>query len=142
MLSWAGHFFAKYQVGIFPGEKLLKFPDITLLLNEIKKDGTRRKIHSKTKIVAQTTQKVTIKPKSQEFFNLKLSRHDKKFEGMTGMVLPDVQFEGKHDLCLSSCLTTIATNNELQILALNLTDHVVTVSKKSTSRKVPDSNSR
>ena len=45
------------------------------------------------------------------------------------MVLPDVHFERKHDLCLSSCLTTIATNNELQILALNLTDHVVTVSK-------------
>ena len=36
---------------------------------------------------------------------------------------------GSNDLCLSSCLTTIGTNNQLQILALNLTDHVITVSK-------------
>ena len=36
MLFWEV-LFLKYQVGVFPGEKLLKFPDITLQLNEIKK---------------------------------------------------------------------------------------------------------
>ena len=54
---------------------------------------------------------------------------------MTRLNLPDVQFARKHDFCLSSCLTTIATNNELQVLALNLPDHVITVSKNQSVAK-------
>ena len=122
-------FFTKHHVGIFPAEKLWKFPEMTLQVNEINEKGYRRRFRSTVKFSAKTIRQVTTKPNSQEVLFLTIGNKMHNCRGMTGMLLPKVEWQEKINLWLSSCLTTINHKNEVDMLALNLTPNIVIVAE-------------
>ena len=65
-------FFKKYKIEISPGENLLKQPDMTHQLNEIKfpKEGRRKILKSRYPVL--TYQKTVIMPQNQEILYTKI----------------------------------------------------------------------
>jgi len=121
-------FFKKSNIEISPGELLLKLPDMTYQLNEIKvpKEGRRKVTKSRYPVV--THQKTIIKPRNQEILYSK-TEISEDFEGRTGMILPLEEYENGTELRLSSTVVTVAGNNMVSILALNLNDHSIAFPK-------------
>ena len=122
-------FFKKYNTEISPGENLLKLPEMTYQLNEIRipKEG-RRKI-PKSRYLVFMYQKTTVKPQNQETLYTKIE-FSKNLEGHTGMIIPLEEYENSTELKLSSSVVTVGKDNMVSILALNLNDHSITFPKK------------
>ena len=121
-------FFKKYHIEISPGENLLKLPDMTYQLNEIKLPSHGRKKIPKTKYPVCLLQKIVIKPHQQEILYAKIDV-PKKLEGHTGIVIPDEEFEETTDLKLSSAVVKVGKDNNISIIAINLNEHNVTLPK-------------
>ena len=121
-------FFKKYNIEISPGENLLKLPEMTYQLNEIRipKEG-RRKI-PKSRYPVFMFQKTTVKPQNQEILYTKIE-FSKNLEGHTGMISPLAEYENSTELKLSSSVVTVGKDNMISILALNLNDHSITFPK-------------
>ena len=102
---------------------------MTLQENEINKKGYRRRFRSTVKFSAKTIRQVTTKPNSQEVLFLTIGNKMHNCRGMTGMLLPKVEWQEEINLCLSSYLTTINHKNEVDMLALNLTPNIVIVAE-------------
>ena len=92
-------FFKKYNIEISPGEKLLKLPEMTYQLNEIKipKEG-RRKI-PKRRYPVFMYQKTTVRPQNQEILYTKIE-FSKNLEGHTGMIIALEEYENSTELKL------------------------------------------
>ena len=121
-------FFKKYNIEISPGENLLKLPDMTYQLNEINIPGQGRKKISKTKYPVCLLQKIVIKPQQQEILYAKIDV-PKKLEDHTGIVIPDEAFEASTDLKLSSAVVKVGKDNNISIIAINLNEHNITITK-------------
>ena len=121
-------FFKKYNIEISPGENLLKLPEMTYQLNEIRipKEGRRRIPKSRYPVFLY--QKITVKPQNQEILYTKIE-FSKNLEGQTGMKLPLEEYENSTELKLSSLVVTVGKDNMVSILALNLNDHSKTFPK-------------
>ena len=113
--------FKKNNIEIIPGENLLKMPEMTYQLNEIRipKEG-RRKI-PKSRYPVFMFQKTTFKPQNQEIFYTQIE-FSKILEGHTGMIIQLEEYENSTELKLSSSVVTVRKDNMLSILALNLND--------------------
>ena len=120
-------FFKKYNIEICPVENLLKLPDMTYQLNEIKIPSHGRKKIPKTKYPVCIQQKMVIKPQQQEILYAKIDV-PKKLESQTGIVIPDEAFEESTDLKLSSAVVNVGKDN-ISIIAINLNEHNVTITK-------------
>ena len=121
-------FFKKYNIEISPGENLLKLPDMTYQLNEIKIPSQGRKKIPKTKYPVCLLQKIVIRPQQQEILYAKIDV-PKKLEGHTGIVIPDEEFGASTDLKLSSAVIKVGEDNNLSLIAINLNEHNVTLTK-------------
>ena len=121
-------FFKKYNTEISPGENLLKLPEMTYQLNEIRipKEG-RRKL-PKSRYPVFMYQKTTVKPQNQEILYT-IIEFSKNLEGHTGIVIPLEEYEKSTELKLSSSVVTVGKDNRVSILALNLKDHSITFPK-------------
>ena len=87
-----GHpFFKKENIEISPGGNLLKLPEMTYQLNEIRtpKEGRRR--IPKSRYPVFVSQKTTVRPQNQEIHYTKID-FSKKL-GHTGMVIPLEEYE-------------------------------------------------
>ena len=73
-------------------------------------------------------QKIVIKPQQQEILYAKIDV-SKKLEGHTGIVIPDEAFEESTDLKLSSAVVKVGKENNISIIAINLSEHNVTITK-------------
>ena len=125
-------FFKKYNIEISPGENLLKLPEKTYQLNEIRipKEG-RRKL-PKSRYPVFMYQKTTVKPQNQEILYT-IIEFSKNLEGHTGMKIPLEEYENSTELKLSSSVVTVGKDNMVSILGLNINDHSITFSEKQTS---------
>ena len=121
-------FFKKYNIEISPGENLLKLPEMTYQLNEIRKPKEGRRKIPKSRYPVLMYQKTTVKPQNQEIFYTKI-KFSKKLEGHTGMIIPLEEYENNTELKLSSSVVTVGKDNMVSILALNLNDHSITFPK-------------
>ena len=128
MLFLVTRFSKIYNIEISPGENLLKLPEMTYQLNEIRipKEG-RRKI-TKSRYPVFMYQKTTVKPQNQEILYTKIE-FSKNLEGHTGMIIPLEEYEKSTELKLSSSVVTVGKDNMISILALNLNDHPITFPK-------------
>ena len=121
-------FFKTYNIEISPGKKLLKLPEMTYQLNEIRipKEG-RRKI-PKGRYPVFMYQKTTVKPQNQKILHTKIE-FSKNLERHTGMIIPIEEYENSTQLKLSSSVVTVGKDNMVSILALSLNDHSITFPK-------------
>ena len=65
-------FFRKYDIEISPGDNLLKLPEVTYELNEIKSPNEGRKTIPKRRYQIAMNQKNTIRPQHQEILHTKI----------------------------------------------------------------------
>ena len=94
-------FFKKYNIEISPGENLLKLPEMTYQLNDIRipKEGRRKIPESRYPVFM--FQKITVKPQNQEILYTKIE-FSKNLEGHTGKIIPLEEYENSTELKLSS----------------------------------------
>ena len=111
---------------LFQGENLLKLPEMTYQLNEIKIPKGRKKI-PKTRYPVCMAQKLVIKAQNQDILYTKIEV-SKKLEGHVGIVIPDEEIEDT-ELKLSSAVVKVGKNNEVQRLAINLNDQLIMLPK-------------
>ena len=124
----ANPFFKKYNIEISPGKNLLKLPEMTYQLNEIRIPMEGRRKIPKSRYPVFMYQKTTVKPQDQEILYTKVG-FSKNLEGHTGMIIPLEEYENSTELTLSSSVVTVGKENMVSILALNLNDHSITFPK-------------
>ena len=78
-------------------------------------------------------QKIVIKPQQQEILYAKIDV-PKKLEGHTGIVIPDEALEASTDLKFSSAVVKVGKDNNISIIAININEHNVTITKTNTLR--------
>ena len=103
-------FFCKYSIEIIQGENILKLPEMTFELNEVKTPSEGRKTIPKRHYPVVMSQKVIIKPQHQEILQTKLEFRN-NLEKHTGTVKPDEDLENNTDMKLSSSVVTIGNDN-------------------------------
>ena len=120
-------FSKKNNFEISPGENLLKLPEMTYQLNEIRipKEGRRKILKSRYPVFM--FQKTTVKPQNQEILYTKIESSN--LEGHTGIIIPLEEYEDNTELKLSSSVVTVGKDNMVSILALNLNHHSLTFPK-------------
>ena len=121
-------FFRKQSIEISRGDNILKLPEMTYELNEIKTPSEGRTMVPKRRYPVVMSQKVYIKPQHQEFLQTKVDFR-KNLEGHTGMIIPDGNLENSTELRLSSSVVKVGKDNTVSILAINLNDHAITFTK-------------
>ena len=121
-------FFKKYNIEINPGENLLKLPDMTHQLNEIKVPSHGGRKIPKTRYSVCLQQKMVIKPQQREILYAKID-FPKKLKGHTGIVVPDEAIEASTDLKLSSAVVKVGKDNNISIIAINSNEHIVTITQ-------------
>ena len=121
-------FFKKYNIEISPGENLLKLPEMTYQLNEIRIPQEGRRKFPESRYPVFMYQKTIVKPQIQEILYTKIEV-SKNLEGHTGMIIPLEEYENSTELKLSSSVVTVGKDNMISILALNLNDHSITFPK-------------
>ena len=122
-------FFKKSKIEISPGENLLKLPEMTYQLNEIRIPMEGRRKIPKNRNPVFMYQKPTLKPQNQEILYKKIE-FSKNLEGHTGMIIPLEEYENSTELKLSSSVVTVGKDTMVSILALNFNDHSITFPKK------------
>ena len=121
-------FFKKHSIDISPSNNLLKLPEMTYHLNEIKpKNGPRKILKKLKKFPIFLSKKHTLQPSSQTVLEGYLSKNAQNLENCSGVVIPNQSFEDSTDIALTSSLSTIDECGKIFISAINLTDHPITV---------------
>ena len=121
-------FFKKYNIEVSPRENLLKLPDMTYHLNEIKNPSRGRKKIPKTKNPLCVQQKIVIQPQQQEILYAKIDV-PKILEGHTGIVFPDEEFEESTDLKFWLAVIKVGKDNNISFIAIILNEHNITLAK-------------
>ena len=127
MLFLVTRFSKKYNIEIIPGDNLLKLPEMTYQLNEIRIPKEGKRTIPKSRYPVFMYQKATVKPRNQEILYTKIE-FLKSLEGPTGMIISFEEYEDT-ELKLSSSVVTVGKHNMVCILALNLSDHSITFPK-------------
>ena len=121
-------FFKKYIIEISPDENLLKLPEMTYQLNEIRLPKEGRLKIPKSRYPVFMFQKTTVKPQNQELLYTKIEI-SKNLKGHTGMINPLEEYENNTELKLPSSVITVGKDNMVSILAPNLNHHSITFLK-------------
>ena len=123
-------FFKKHDINICPKRSVLHFPDLTVSISEIiPHKEPRRAIRAKIPVYA--TKKQTIPANKTVIIECSLSKHTEDLKFSSGVVEPCETFERETDLALTLSLSTIGENNTIFIAALNITDHPITLTKRT-----------
>ena len=121
-------FLKKNSIELYPKENLMKFPDITLQLNEIQPNPKEKQ--TKPQYTVRTLEKITIAPNQQT--TLKCGLISKRiFTDVCGIVVPKLSFEDKTGLCITSSLSRTDPNGYLNLSALNLQNNEITIARNS-----------
>ena len=119
-------FFKKHSIDISPSNNLLKLPEMTYHLNEIKpKNGPTKILKKLKKFPIFLSKKHTLQPSSQTVLEGYLSKNAQNLENCSGVVIPNQSFEDSTDIALTSSLSTIDECGKIFISAINLTDHPI-----------------
>ena len=120
-------FFKKHEIDICPKDNLLKLPDLTLQLNEIRSPrGQPKKVEVPTKYPILASCKKTIQPHCQDFLECVIGDAPQSLLQTTGIVIPNEEFEKKTGLKIMSSISTIDNKYCIKICLLNTDDTPVT----------------
>ena len=122
-------FFKKQNITIDPKNNLLKIPDFTIQLSEMKPDlGTKRNFIKKMKkIPFLMSKKVKIRPHEQVFLECQLEDFTDELANCTGLVIPSKDLEDKTNIALTSSLNKMDNENKNFVSAINLSDNQITI---------------
>ena len=125
-------FFRKHSIEISPTENLLKFPDLTFQLNEIKSlNNNRSFVKPSCSYNLKTMQKRTLKPNEQKVIACSLPQDAPCLNGCSGTVTPDEKYESDSELIFCSSLSKVGENNEIYVIAINPTEHLITIPRNT-----------
>ena len=108
---------------------------MTLQLNEISPTGNVKKTYSKQKFQLKTTEKVVIRPNSQEVLNCNLTNDGLPIE-TNAIVEPLPNFERKTGRCLTSTIGCSDAQRQMPIGFLNVQSTLILVPKGTLVAKV------
>ena len=122
-------FFKKQNITIDPRNNLLKLPDFTVQLSEMKPNqGKKRKFVKKMKkIPILLSKKTNIAPQQQALLECHLDGFTDQLANCTGMVIPSKDLEDKTNIALTSSLSKLENDNKIFISAINLSDYPITI---------------
>ena len=121
-------FFKKNSIWICPSNNLLKLPDMTVQLNEIRPKNEKPKFLKKLKkIPIFLNKKYAIPPYSHAVLECTLKENSDSFSGCSGVVIPNDEFENSTEIALTSSLSSIDEHGKIMISAVNITEHYVHV---------------
>ena len=119
-------FFKKNFIWICPAFNLLKLPNLTVQLNEIKPKGKSKFYLKKLKkIPIFLNKKHALPPNSHQILECSLKDNSESFSECSGVVIPNDEFEQSTEIALTSSLSTAEKDGKLYISAINITDHYV-----------------
>ena len=123
-------FFRKHSIDINPSNNLIKLPNMTYHLNEIKPKNKPRKILKKLKKLSVfANKKQVLKAKTQSIIECYIpDQNDLSLTNCSGVVIPNKKFEERTEIVLSSSLSTVDETRKIYISAVNPTDHQIIVS--------------
>ena len=121
-------FFRKHSIEINPGENILKLPELTFELKEIKTPREGSKTIPKRRYAVVMSQEVIVRPQHQQFLQTKVDFRN-NLEARTDMIIPDEDLENSTELPFLSIVVTVGKVNTVSILAINLKDHAKTFTK-------------
>ena len=121
-------FFGKQSIEISPGDNILKLPEMTYELNEIKTPSEGRKMVPKRRYPVVMSQKVNIKAQHEEILKTKVD-FMKIIKGHTGLIIPEEDLENGTELRLSSSVVTVGKDKTISILAIHLNEHAITFTR-------------
>ena len=121
-------FFKKNSIWICPSNNLLKLPDMTVQLNEIRPKNQKPMMLKKLKkIPLFLSKKHVIPPYSHQILECSLSENSESFKECSGVVLPNQEFENSAEVAMTSSLSTIDEKGKVLVSAVNITDHYIHV---------------
>ena len=108
-------FFKKQNIPIDTRNNLLKLPDFTVQLSEMKPDqGKKRKFVKKIKkIPILLSKKTNTDPQQQALLELHLDGFTDQLANCTGMVIPSKDLEDKTNIALTSSLNKMENDNKI-----------------------------
>ena len=115
-------FYKKHDVRICPKYDLLKFPILTVQINEIKTTTSKRHKKPTLCIPLILSNKYVIPPNKTillECFT------DSDIKNTIGTVIPNSEFEDDLNVALMSSINETTSDSKLYIPALNITDHPI-----------------
>ena len=121
-------FYKKHNIEICPKYDLLKFPELTIQVNEIKSPTSKRHKKPTLRFALLLSQKYVIQPKKTVLLECFTETNIKN---TIGTVLPIPEFEDDSNIALMSSISETTADSKLYIAALNVTDHVITLPNRS-----------
>ena len=119
-------FFKKNMIWICPAFNLLKLPNLTVQLNEIKPKGKSIYYLKKLKkIPIFLIEKHALPPNSHQTLECSLKENSENFSECSGVDIPNDEFEQSTEVALTSSLSTAEKDEKIFISAINITDHYV-----------------
>ena len=107
-VSLGNPFFKKNFIDISPAYNLLKLPEMTIQLNEIKpKDKKRQTSKKLKKIPLLLSKKHELQPNSHQLLECCLDKSFPNLENCSGVIIPCAQFENETEIALTSSLSTL-----------------------------------
>ena len=120
-------FFKRHDITINPAKNFLQFDDLTVQINEIKPYNEPRRIVRQKKIPIYTVKKTTLMPNQHTMLECKLQSTVEPLHQRSGIIIPNETLERETYIALTSSLSTVGTNDNLFISAINITDHPITL---------------
>ena len=120
-------FFIKNNIQICPRDKILKFEDMCVHLNEIKPVTGRRRTLKPCKFRLTTAKKSTIEEQSQRVLECKFEDSQPEIKHCSGVVTPQKQFETETELLVSSAIVTTTETNRVFVPVINFDTQPITI---------------
>ena len=107
-------FFKKHDIDVCPTRNLLKLPQMTFHMNNIKVEKKRKILQTPKIDIFRRKKKTKLQPKQQEINIFKIET-DKQYNGISSAVIPDSKLENNFDSALASALKLLQTLVHAQV---------------------------
>ena len=126
-------FLKKYNITIDPRNKLLLFQDLTVKLNQILPEKSKKRYYTKysPKISLILTKKVQIASQSQVLLECSLAKLSHQYQSCTGLVTPSERLEDKCSIAFTSTFSKIDDTTKVFVSAINLSDNQITLNNQT-----------
>ena len=122
-------FFKHYNIDISPGSALLKLPDFTFQLNELKPKLKNPSEKAKKDYPLVASKKTVIQPFQQDTIECFVQNQNTEIADVTGIVTPNENFEQKRDLLAMSSINQLDKTLIVKVSVFNPNDRAVTICK-------------
>ena len=125
-------FFKKYNITIDPKNNLLQLPDLTVQLNQILREKSKKRYTKKLpKIPFILTKKVQLAPQAQLLLKCSLAKLSDQYQSCAGLVIPSDRLEDNCSIAPTSSLSKIHDTGKVSVSAISLSDNQIKLNKKT-----------